>query len=484
MHTVTFLSYAVLLLNDAQKPITKENIELLATASHVQLDEYALNQFTNHPHLKNTISKLIQAPNSVLSVNEATYTLTKSHNTIPYNISKSEIQFSHKIMQQTFGGNKNTFISPMSIFVAISMLMAGATGTTLTEIRNALTIQYTNHEQEMQAIMAVLNSDIIQIANQIYVDNKFNINHTYATTLKQFYHSEVVCKNFENPDSARRDINAWVEQITKNKIQDLLAPNAIKPNTCSILVNAIYFKCNWKNKFKKQDTLLGQFKAPTGEISLPFMIKRNKRFEHGSNGIIEWLRIPYEGDEFEAVFVRPNEDGETEKLDEFLKEYDVLSVVSRTSYKEFDLVVVPRFKVEYEAEVSSVLQDMGMNRAFSPDAEFELMGSKNGEKISVSAIFHKTFLAVDEEGTEAAAATAIMMKEECEEDESLPVVFVLDQPFIMLIVHSQSGAILFSGKIVQPGQPDEISTYGAYYPIKKQIQEKESLGGFMGELFN
>ena len=210
-----------------------------------------------------------------------------------------------------------------------------------------------------------------------------------------------------------------------------------------MLVNAVYFKANWLTKFHPQDTVPSVFYTDANSsISVPTMSLIDTDVYYGSNDRASWIHLPYVDNEFKMVIVLPQQRFGIDSIAP-----DVLSgkINWKKGYQTEISVFLPKFKYEFGIELSKVFQELGMREAFQAGGDFTKMTPS--QQVFISEIFHKTFIQVDEEGTEAAAATAVCMEEECM-GESLE--FTVDQPFLFLIVHSATSSIIFEGKVNRP----------------------------------
>jgi serpin B len=255
------------------------------------------------------------------------------------------------------------------------------------------------------------------------------------------------------PEAARRSINAWVEGQTKKRIAELLPSNCLSAESTMVLVNAVYFKGQWDKPFKKRTTEQLDFsRTPTDKVKTATMVQ-TERLLYGENKDVQVLGIPYKGHDLMMMLVLPRERNALAKLEKDLTGEQFQTWIDRLRFHDKVDVFLPRFKLTSEFSLSETLSAMGMGDAFGPGADFSKMSAKYPLKISV--VRHKAFIELQEEGTEAAAATAVAMVPLAASPgpfmEPPPrVVFRADHPFLFSIVDQRTGSLLFVGRISDP----------------------------------
>ena len=351
----------------------------------------------------------------------------------------------------------NLFLSPYSISSALAMTYAGARGNTAAEMQQAL--HYTlgpdgTHPafRELQARLEALQAagDIqLAIANSLWPQKDYPFRPEYLDLIKSEYGAGITPLDYPgDTEGARQTINRWVEDKTREKIKDLIAPGSLDPLTRLVLVNAIYFKGNWASPFKPEQTTPADFfVTPEAPVPAPLMTQ-TRRFPYAEFDDCQVLKLPYVGGDVSMLVVLPREkDGlavlEAQLTPEKLAEW-------RADLVEREVrVFLPKFKLTWgAARLNQPLLALGMADAFSETrANFSGMdGQLNW--LYIGLVLHKAFVEVNEEGTEAAAATAVVMKA-----RAMPVpppVFRADHPFLFLIQEEETGAILFLGRVVDP----------------------------------
>lgn len=347
------------------------------------------------------------------------------------------------------GAGKNVFVSPVSVWLALCMTYNGASGSTamgMAEALHALEVPIGDLNADNAGLMGVLTAadpDVkIAIANSIWMrkelEGKFN--KSFLDTNKQFYAAEVRALDFA--DSGAADvINKWVEQNTNGNIKNLVEP-PIDPNTVMFLINAVHFKAPWKKAFDAKKTRDGQFTTSGGtKVQTKFMTNDVDNVGYADESIVA-ARIPYASGRLEMVAVMPQK----QQLKEFvsaLTPESLQAIIAKCEKTGMELAL-PKFKLEYEAELNDVLKAMGMEEAFG-DADFTNMSTEMGKNLVISKVKHKSFIEVNEEGTEASAATSVEIRL-----TAMMLSLTFDKPFVYLIRDAKTGAILFIGTLENP----------------------------------
>jgi serpin B len=334
------------------------------------------------------------------------------------------------------------------------MALTGASDDAFAEMVNALSLNALKDRNPINtAMQSLLNSmkksqdsKVLNVANKIFIDKKFVPNTDFQQEVTTYFNSTSENLDFKNnTEQSRIHINQYVEEKTNNLIKDLIPKGIISADTIVVLVNAIYFKGTWKDKFVKKNTNNQIFRGLTGDTAVPMMTKTYCSVLYGQDQTKTWVKLPYVGDEFNAVFILPRKEDKT-SFNKICKDIshteNLLKNFNKCYESELTKLGIPRFELTYCKELTSTMTSLGMKKAFVSGGMKRLGGSSP----YISAIVHKAFIKVDEEGTEAAAATAVICDEECEVDE---VYFVCDRPFLFLLEHVPSQTIAFAGKVVQ-----------------------------------
>jgi serpin B len=258
----------------------------------------------------------------------------------------------------------------------------------------------------------------------------------YVDLVAKSYGAPPAALDFGEADAAARRINAWVTERTRERIREIVSPDMFNENTTLVLANALHFKAAWRNAFRPGITKARPFTLASGEaVDVPFMAQTEHVGYAEKDGAVA-VELPYEGGRFSMVVVLPPAGAPAAIPDGLLEALEAGSVS----------VFLPRFRVESGFNLKDTLAAMGMNAAFTEDADFS--GIDGTTNLFISVVAHKAFVAVDEAGTEAAAATAVVMA--LKGEPGAPKVFRADRPFLFLIRDTKSGAILFLGRVSDP----------------------------------
>jgi serpin B len=350
--------------------------------------------------------------------------------------------FAFKLYGQLKATEGNLFFSPASIEAALAMTREGAAGNTLRQMRLLL--------PEAAVFPMIGKSVTLESANAIWIDQTFPIIEKFQSTVQEKYGAEIRPADFTGqPEVERATVNRWVEEKTRDKIKNLLGPGSVTPDTRLILVNAIYFKGDWLHAFEKEKTTDELFwTVPDASANVPMMTMKPERFGYMENENFQCLELPYLGEEVSMLIVLPKEKDGLPRIEEGLSAAALADWAGALRKKEIE-VHLPKFKIESQfVSLTGVLAALGMMDAFNPSlADFSGISA---QPLFISDVVHKAFVQVDEEGTEAAAATGVMMR-----TTAMPLppkVFRADHPFLFLIRAKMSGNILFMGRVCDPAE--------------------------------
>ncbi|XP_044149806.1 serpin B6-like isoform X3 [Bufo gargarizans] len=353
----------------------------------------------------------------------------------------------------------NLFFSPLSISSALAMIYLGAKGNTAAQMSKVLQFE---KAKDVHAAFQTLISDInkpgtdyfLSTANRLYGDKSFTFLDEFLGSTKKHYHADLQSVDFSTKaDDCRKEINSWVEQKTEGKIQDLLPSGSVDSLTRLVLVNAIYFKGNWASQFDRNCTREMPFRLNKNETKPVQMMYKKAKYPMTYVGELftKVLELPYVNNTLSMIIMLPDDiqDGTTglEKLENELTYSKFLEWTDpeRMDITEMELHL-PKFKLEDNYDLKSVLSDMGMPDAFDQgSSDFSGMSSHN--ELVLSKVVHKSFVEVNEEGTEAAAATGAVIMLRC---ARIVPRFTCDHPFLFFIIHKQSRSILFFGRFTSP----------------------------------
>jgi serine protease inhibitor len=343
-------------------------------------------------------------------------------------------------------GEENVFISPLSISTALAMTYQGA-GTTTKEAM-AHTLGFTGVEDEklnesfQNLIRYLQNLDRkveLNIGNSLWIREGENIREDFIAVNKERFDASVTPLDFSQ-ETAAEEINKWVSDATKKKIEKMIEP-PIPANIVMYLINAIYFKGDWTNQFDKKQTYPAEFQAGNGSTREVMMMSKNGKVEYGQGDGFKAVRLPY-GSGKAAMYCILPEEGVS--INDFIGKLDEESwneIRQSISEKDDVQLRLPRFKMEYGIKnLNDSLTSLGMAEAFSDTADFS--GIREG--VCISRVLHKAVIEVNEEGSEAAAATVVEIRESAAME---PLTFIADRPFVFIIADDETKTILFMGKM-------------------------------------
>ncbi len=368
------------------------------------------------------------------------------------NIIESSNNFSFDIFARINEADpdKNLFISPLSISTALSMTANGAVGETKDGIKATLHQGDLTDEEINGAYQSLAeyltNVDpkvIMQLANSNWYKDDYHIKEAFKNILLEYYDAEVKSANFANPDT-KDLINDWIENKTNGKITDML--DAIPSDAVMYLINAIYLKATWRYKFDKSKTEKQNFYLSDGSI-----VETDMMYSEGATANIRYqpdytfIELPYGNGQFNFSIILPTE---LNKLDQIIDAFDVdqLNQLTEAANSLTAEIYLPKFKTEYKITLNEVLSAMGMAQSFGGSADFSQLFEEQLD-LCISRVLHQSFIEVDEEGTEAAAATVV---EIVETSAGGTPKIIINQPFLYFIREKHSNTILFAGKLLDP----------------------------------
>jgi serpin B len=384
-----------------------------------------------------------------------------------------------ELHRQLATGNENLCISPYSIQNALSMTFAGADGDTLTEMARVLhfstdasvvvasfsSLQHSLEEMKAKTAQLAKKSKefggpsepiMLNIANRLFAQKDYDFRQDFLSLIKQSYGAAFEPIDFTaNPAAAAQNINKWVADETRDKIRDLIPETALNKLTRLVLANALYLKAPWADAFSEKTTQPELFHIRGGApVNVP-MMRKTARFGYVKREGFCAISLPYVGNDLQFLILLPDEINGLRALESKLTA-DILTECTRLEARDVDLHL-PKFKLEPPTiALAENLQALGMKSSFDiprGSANFDKIAPrKPNDYLYISNVFHKTFIAVDEKGTEAAAATAVvMMRATAMRGPTPPPIEVkVDRPFIYAIQHVPSGVCLFLGRVTDP----------------------------------
>lgn len=361
-------------------------------------------------------------------------------------------KFGFKLFEEVLKqeNNKNVFISPASVAIALDMTYNGANGSTQRAMAKALELQGLSL-QEINSSNAALkqlleNSDPeiqLNIANSLWANQGVKFNPDFIKKNQDFYQAKVTNLNFQDPNSVSK-INNWVSESTRGRIDKIV--EKIEPDQVLFLLNAIYFKGKWTNEFDKQQTVQQPFYLTSGTQKQHPMMSQKGKYKYYENEQFQAASLPYGKDgKFSFYVFLPKKNSNLKSFYENLNAENWEKWISQFSLRE-GLIRLPRFKMDYEITLNTALEALGMGEAFTNQADFSQMG----QNCQISEVKHKTFVEVNEEGTEAAATTSVGFTAVSATVNQQPFQMIVDRPFFCAIRDNQTGSILFMGAILDP----------------------------------
>jgi serpin B len=350
---------------------------------------------------------------------------------------------------------KNLFFSPTSISLALAMTAAGARGPTQAEMAKVLHLDvdlakadaHYHHLLEQWNAVGDKRPYQLRVANRLWGQKGFSIRPEFLALTREQYGAEMRLVDFVQSEAASREINGWVEEQTNGKIKNLIPPESLDAMTRLVLTNAIYFKGDWVHPFDKQQTREEDFALSAQQkIKTPLMHQQTD-VGYAEEETFQAIEMPYSGRELSMVVLLPRKADGLPELEKTVTPDKLASLTSKMRVREV-AICLPKFKLETSFVLNQTLEAMGMKRAFSRDADFS--GISTAEALCISAVVHKAYVDVNEEGTEAAAATGVVMRALAAHlPEPVPV-FRADHPFLFLIRDTKTGDILFMGRLTSP----------------------------------
>jgi serpin B len=349
----------------------------------------------------------------------------------------------------------NLFFSPYSIFTALGMTYEGARNKTADEIRAVFHFPADDQTRWtlFKALVGKLNANDtgcqLSTGNAMWIQKDFEILAGYVNTVKTYYNAEAENLDYRHAaEAARQRINGWVENQTNGKIKDLIPQGVLNSDTVLVLTNAIYFKGAWLREFNQSLTKKMDFHPQaTTTVKADMMVSKDdeSKFNYTEMDGVQVLKMPYSGEKLSMLVLIPR-GGTVSSVEKIISPENLTKWRAALKDQRVD-VYFPRFKLETKYFLNDNLTHMGMPSAFTGAADFS--GIDGMPDIFISTVIHQAFVSVDEKGTEAAAATAVVFERNAVIEPPTPV-FLADHPFMFLIQDDETGNILFMGKVVDP----------------------------------
>lgn len=370
--------------------------------------------------------------------------------------------FALDLFRELKNNGGNIFFSPYSISTALAMTYAGARGNTAKQMADVL--HFTLDPQELHPAFAGVETGLnavqgkgnirLSVANALWPMKGYPFRGQYLALVKKHYGVTITPLDYQRAvEAARKTINRWVEEKTQNKIENLIRPGVLNALTRLVLTNAIYFKGDWASRFKEELTKDDKFFLPSGKTVRAPMMNQEHKFGYAEFQSLQVLELPYIGNDLSMLVFLPKKKDGLGQLEKQLT-VDKLKRWTAALGQRKVKVFLPKFKMTSQFRLDETLADMGMGDAFdSSRADFSGMDGRPNW-LFIGAVIHKAFVDVNEEGTEAAAATAVVMRIKMAAPVPVPT-FRADHPFLFLIRENATGSILFLGRVVDPTQKGE-----------------------------
>jgi serpin B len=364
--------------------------------------------------------------------------------------------FTFDLYHELSGGDNNILYSPYSLTSVLAMTYAGARGDTAQQMADAL--GYTLLQDSLHPSFYQLNRELMQLRNEevegfrldivnaLWGQEGYQFLPDYTALVAEYYGGDLYTLDFFNePEASRIEINDWASEQTEGRINDLLPPGIITKLTRLVLSNAIYFNARWQTEFLNELTYDDMFYLLDGTTVMVPMMHQECYFDYSEAGDYQAISLPYLGNELAMIILLPNE-GSFTAFEDSLDEEVLQRILDNMEHRQVELAL-PKFSFEGSYSLNQPLIELGVTDAFSPDlADFS--GMTGTKELSIGMVMHKTWIAVDETGTEAAAISAVLMFGA--PPPSAPVSFNANRPFIFFIRDIESGAILFMGRVMNP----------------------------------
>jgi serpin B len=385
-------------------------------------------------------------------------------------VARGNNAFAIALYRQLEGNPGNLFFSPYSISTAMAMTYAGAKGSTQEQM--AQTLWYPTSAQVLRKLgsarepltqeqfaevygqtvkglntQGAQNKYQLRVANALWGQRDYEFLPAFVTFVQRHYGGQLQKVDFiTDMEEARQMINTWVEKQTSGKIKNLISQGVLDAATRLVLTNAIYFKGAWARQFKADHTRAEPFTLLGGDSVQVTMMNQEAEFGYAETDTLQALEMPYAGEGLSMVILSPKEPNGIGRLEAELTAENLNKWLGAIGTRDV-IVTIPKFKMTSKFAMESVLRAMGMTEAFSKNADFSGMTGKRD--LFISAVIHQAYVDVNEEGTEAAAATGVIMKLTSAGPEMTPI-FRADHPFVFLIRDKASGSILFLGRVMNP----------------------------------
>lgn len=347
----------------------------------------------------------------------------------------------------------NFMISPLSISMALSMAYNGAEGDTKLEMEKAMRIEGIDRDvvnetynELIESLTTVDPKVAMEIANSIWYRDTYLVEQDFLDVNSSYYDAEVKKADFNDTQTLDL-INGWVKEKTHDKIESII--DEIGAETVMYIINAIYFNGAWTQEFNPENTQIGSFKIDESEYVQAELMQRLDTVDYFLDDDFAAIQLPYGDGKFNMMLLLPHYDKSISDITDALNSENWKQWKSKFATTNDVDIVLPKFQIEYKKSLKDILQEMGMLSAFKSSADFSNINLS--KDLFISDVLHKTFIKVNEEGTEAAAVTAIVFENtSIDPNEPQNIYFHCTRPFLFAITEEETGAILFMGKVGNP----------------------------------
>lgn len=348
---------------------------------------------------------------------------------------------------------ENLAFSPVSLATALAMTSAGAAGDTEKEMLKTLRLDRIEKPHEamgslLKSLASEDNQTTVALAQGIWLKKGLNLTSGFSKTATDQYQAANEVLDFADASKALERLNGWISQHTNERITDLFDAQSVRKDTQLVLASALYFKSLWATPFKPEDTREDVFKLTAKKTVKTSFMHRSGKMDYTESKALQALRLPYTSKDWSLVVLLPRETTGLASLEAGLDVETMEKIITGLKPQKTELAL-PRFTTRTKLDIRGSLQALGMKLAFGDDADFSRL-CENGRGLMISKVLHQTFVEVTEEGTEAAAATGIVMRPKGMVMEEKPKAFIADHPFLYLIRHEPSGTVVFLGRMTNP----------------------------------
>jgi serpin B len=366
---------------------------------------------------------------------------------------KGQVEFAIDLYSKLRQKEGNQFFSPFSVSTALAMTAGGARGDTLTEMTRALRLPPPDQAATaFEAVVASLTDTKwkrayqLNVANSLWGQRGYPWRPEFLEASQKHYRAGLREVDFAQTEAARQTINRWVSEQTAARIPELFGEGVLTADVRLALTNAVYFKGLWTAPFEKRHTRDLEFRTAGAKVQAPTMWKEG-RFPFHQDDTLKLLELPYQGDDLSMVILLPRRDDGLADLEKALTADKLAGWLGRANRPELP-VWLPKFKLTASYDLVPALKELGMTKAFDKD-QADFSGMSSAERLMIDAVAHKSFVEVNEEGTEAAGATGVTMRPTSAPPPERPE-FKADHPFLFLIRDRYTGSVLFLGRVTNP----------------------------------